>query len=129
MPKKKEIIRFGKFVMVGVLNTGISLAVIYVLMNIFHVNYKISNLIGYVIGVINSFFWNKHWVFQAKKSGVKREIVLFLIAFGISYLVQYFCLIIMVECFHLNKNLSQLLAMGVYTITNYTLNKFITFKI
>ena len=59
-------LQFFKFLIVGCINTGLSLAVIYILQNGFDVKYTKANLIGYILGVINSFFWNKLWVFQKK---------------------------------------------------------------
>ena len=59
LPHKATIAQFSKFVFVGLLNTAISLAVFYLLYNLFAVDYTISNLLSYIVGVINSFFWNK----------------------------------------------------------------------
>ena len=97
-------------------------------MNVFHVNYKIANFFGYAIGVINSFVWHKYWVFQSKNRNVKKETIFYVIVLGISYFVQYVCLIFMVERLSFGKNVSTLLAMGVYSCCNYVLNRWITFN-
>ena len=70
-------IQFLKFIVVGVLNTLISLSVIYVLM-LFEVGYKYANLFGYIAGVTNSFIFNKTWVFKSDKNMIK-EMFMFLI--------------------------------------------------
>ena len=126
--KKTEIVKIGKFAAVGILNTGITFLVIYLLMNVFHLNYKIANFFGYFIGIINSFFWHKYWVFQSKNQNLKKETILYVIVLGVSYLLQYVCLVFMVEHLHLGKNISTLLAMGVYSCCNYVLNRLITFN-
>lgn len=61
---KKAIGQFIRFGIVGIINTLITLIVIYFLQEILHVKYTISNFIGYIAGVVNSFFWNKLWVFK-----------------------------------------------------------------
>lgn len=125
----KEIIRqFTKFVVVGCINTGVSLAIIYILQNIFEVKYTTANFIGYIAGLINSFFWNKLWVFRKKDGRFIKEALLFTFTFGICYALQYICLLVMVEKIGISQNWAQLLSMGIYTIFNYILNRYITFK-
>ena len=71
----KELrVQFLKFISVGVLNTAISLIVIYLLMGI-GVNYKISNFAGYILGLINSFIFNKLWIFKTKKNLDRKSVV------------------------------------------------------
>ena len=111
-------LQFFKFLIVGCINTGLSLAVIYILQNGFDVKYTKANLIGYILGVI----------FQKKDGKFVREALLFLLIFGICYSLQYICLIVFVEELYLSENWSQLFSMGIYTIANYILNRCITFK-
>lgn len=123
----KELrVQFLKFISVGVLNTAISLIVIYLLMGI-GVNYKISNFAGYILGLINSFIFNKLWIFKTKKNLIK-ESILFIFVFAICYCLQYVALLIMVEKLMWNNYLSQFLGMGLYTVLNFILNRILTFK-
>ena len=52
-----QIRQFFKYCMVGVMNTSITLAVIFVCKSILGINPYVSNVIGYVCGLINSFLW------------------------------------------------------------------------
>ncbi|MDD2635868.1 MAG: GtrA family protein [Bacteroidales bacterium] len=118
-----------KYIAVGVLNTLISLLTIWFCMLVLKIAYDVSNIIGYIIGFINSFIWNKIWVFRKKGSkNLPKELILFLSVFIVCYLIQFIGLKIMVEQFHWNEYLSQLLAMILYTIPGYLLNRFITFS-
>ena len=76
-----------RFSIVGVLNTILGLSVIYLLYNFFHVDYILSNIGGYLVGLINSFIWNKKWTFKSSKH-FSKEIIPFLIVFGICYAVN-----------------------------------------
>ena len=125
---RKTVFQFGKFLVVGCLNTGLSLAVIFLLQNGLGVKYTLANLIGYTAGVINSFFWNKLWVFQQKKGDFMRETVLFLLVFALCYGLQFISLRVLVEKLAVPATWAQLAAMGVYTVANYLLNRCITFK-
>ena len=120
--KKAQFIRFG---IVGIINTLITLIVIYFLQEILHVKYTISNFIGYIAGVVNSFFWNKLWVFKKLNSNFIREAILFL---GICYGIQFISLLILVEILYVPDSWAQLLSMIVYTLCNFIMNRCITFK-
>jgi putative flippase GtrA len=96
-------------------------------MHVVHLDYRISNVCGYIAGLINSFFWNRYWTF---KSGgpVAVEGFLFLAVFGVCYGLQFLALLLLVEKLHVSENLSQPLALVVYTGFNFLLNKLITFR-
>ncbi len=98
------------------------------LYNLFSVGYTAANLLSYIAGIINSFVWNKLWVFRAKEGNVLREAILFLFVFAVSYGVQYGVLHLLVEYYGINPNWAQLPAMVVYTVVNYVLNRVFTFK-
>ena len=57
-----------------------------------------------------------------------RESLIFLLVFAVSYSIQYISLWGMVEVAGINPNWAQLPAMAVYTIVNYLLNRYVTFK-
>src|SRR6476646_9160108 len=59
--------KFLKFWVIGILNTLITIGS-FMLLVYLGMNYIFANIIGYGIGVINSFYWNKHWVFQVKSN-------------------------------------------------------------
>ena len=120
-----QLIKFG---IVGCINTGVSLAVFYTLYNWININEYISNLIAYIIGLINSFFWNKLWVFQKNGGRIIHEAIYFFVIFVFCYGIQFLCFRGLVEYAKIDANWAQIPAMIVYTIFNYILNKFITFK-
>lgn len=122
----KVHIQFLKFIGVGVMNTAISLSIIYAGMA-FGLNYKMANIIGYIAGMINSFIWNKKWVFGSKNNVVK-ELFWFSVSFAICYAIQYTLLLLMVDQWQWNSYLAQLFAMGAYTVSNFILNRLITFR-
>ena len=120
-------IQFLKFGIVGLLNTLITLSIIFILMKLLHVSYRISNIIGYIFGLSNSFIWNKFWTFKSKIFSA-REIILFLLVFLVSFGLQFLILNLLVEIIHINEDLSQIFAMIFYTIINFFGNKYITIK-
>lgn len=125
--KHEETIRFGKFLVVGVINTSVTY-IVYVLLRLFLLRPEICNAAGYVAGVINSFLWNKKWVFKTKGTNIIREAISFLVVFMISYGVQLYTFRLMLYHFLWNEYLAQFFGMVIYTILNFVLNRFFSFN-
>jgi len=60
--------QFARFVVVGFLNTAIDFGILNILSIVTGVVAGIKlgsiNIVGFAIAALNSYFWNKHWVFQ-----------------------------------------------------------------
>lgn len=84
MKTVRQAIKYG---IVGVSNTLITAVVIWILMKVAHCSDVLSNVVGYIAGVVNSFVWNKQWTFQSHAGWVKSA-VRFGLVFGICYLLQ-----------------------------------------
>ena len=69
----REVVRVAKYGVVGVANTAVSFAVLYVILLLWPVRTEtvmvLGSSIAYVAGGINSYWWNKNWTFGAGKSG------------------------------------------------------------
>ena len=127
MKNKKSIIQFVKFGVVGVSNTLLTALTIWFLLRVFHFSDYLSNIIGYIIGLTNSFIWNKKWTFRSNLK-VKDTVFKFIITFAICYLIQLGNLYILLHYTTLDSYICQLLSIVVYTIFNFLLNKYYTFK-
>ena len=125
---RQWIAQFVRFLLVGILNTVISLGVIFMAMSL-GVSVILSNLLGYAIGLINSFLWNKFYVFRinGNRQFRWRELRWFVVSFVVSYTLQLCVMLVMTRLAGIDSYLSQLLAMGVYTVVNFILNRRKTF--
>lgn len=123
----KNTVRVIRFMLVGTLNAAITALIVWLMMDKLDCNYMITNIVAYVIAQINNFFWSKYWVFTSHKGKFRREIPLFLIAFGCAYCSQFLALLMMVEILNLNEYLAQFLGLFVYGSVNYVMNKRVTF--
>lgn len=124
METVKQAIKYG---VVGVSNTLITAIVIWIMMKVLGFSDVVSNITGYVAGVLNSFIWNKQWTFQSS-AGWVGSAVRFGIVFGICYLLQLGVLMYLNEHLSIDPYYNQLLAMAFYTVINFIMNKFYTFK-
>lgn len=118
-----QMIRYG---LVGVLNTLITAAVIYLCQEIMGLSPVVSNVLGYAAGVINSFIFNSRWTFKAALSWWK--FVGFVLAFGVCYLLQLLVLVWLGESTDIPPYPRQLIAMAVYTVVNFLVNKLAVFR-
>lgn len=124
METVKQAIRYG---IVGISNTVITAVVIWIMMKIFGFSDVASNIVGYVAGVLNSFVWNKQWTFQSS-AGWTSSAIRFGVVFGVCYLMQLGLLIYLNAHLTIDSYYNQLLAMAFYTVINFVMNKFYTFK-
>ncbi|MEH6976861.1 GtrA family protein [Bacillus pseudomycoides] len=93
----------------------------------FGMNYLIANIISYLIGVANSYYWNKNWVFRS--NGKNLSIFLkFLIVNLIVLAFNTFSLFILVDKLLYNEFIAQIFAIGIGMMINFFLNKIWTFN-
>lgn len=121
------IAQFVKYGLVGLLNTGITLAVIFILTKLFHVSDYIANAAGYVAGFVNSFLWNKLWTFKSR-GNLLMESLLFVLVFAVCYAIQLGVLAFQIEILKWNRDIAQILSMAVYTVIGFAGNKLVTFR-
>ncbi len=58
-----------RFIIVGVVNTGVDLVAFYLLSLIPGMPEVAAKAMSYMLGICNSFVWNKYWTFSARGSG------------------------------------------------------------
>ena len=122
---------FFKFLLVGVLNTGVSFILMFLLEGL---GYWPSTAIAYVAGAVISFFLNKHFTFKSKQN-VWKEALKFALMVAVCYVVAYSLAKPLME-WALSftsfsdiwtERITKIFAMGLYTLINYITQKFITF--
>ena len=105
----------------------------FILYNIFSVNYWISSASNYVVGSIVSYFLNKYFTFRNKEKSWK-QIGLFVLNITVCYLLAY-GLAKPIVSFALGGfsekvqgNVSMLAGMGLFVILNYLGQRMLVFK-
>lgn len=132
--------QFAKFIIVGCLNTGVTLAVIALCKSVLGVNPYISNLSGYVAGVVNAFLWNRMWVFHTG-GHMARQASRFLAGFAACYIMQLGVVWGLLNLTPLGMmtwqigsytlsgyGVATVIGMALYTIANFIINKFFAFS-
>ncbi|QCJ44133.1 GtrA family protein [Bacillus sp. S3] len=122
----KEFLKFG---VVGMINTLITIGCFTVLVYS-GINYITANIIAYMLGMINSFIWNKNWVFQTNaNTGLLlmcgKFIAVNLITLGFTTILLF--ILVGHQYFHLS--IAQIISTGFGLLINYGLNRKWTFKV
>lgn len=84
-----------RFLVVGLTNTVVDLGAFYLLTRIPGLHDIAAKTISYLLGITNSFVWNKYWTFNARGSGRGRR------EFGLFFLVNLPPLIVNIVVFAL----------------------------
>ena len=122
-----------RFVIVGVINTGVGTAIMFGLYNLAHFTYWVSSASNYILTSILSFFLNKFFTFQNKEKSIG-QVVRFAVNIAVCYLLAYG--IAKPLCLHLlsgaaatvRDNVSMLVGMCLFTAFNYCGQRFFAFK-
>ncbi|RJO61464.1 GtrA family protein [candidate division WS5 bacterium] len=92
--KSLSLYQFIKFAETGGLNTFVDLGVLNLLILISGISaglyYSVFKGISFVAAILNSYFWNKHWVFESKAKGEsgEKEFAKFIAVSGGGFLVN-----------------------------------------
>lgn len=123
--------QFFKFGLVGVSNTAISYGT-YAFLTYVGCPYVCSNIIAFIVSVLNSFFWNNRYVFK-KEEGEKRNpwwtLAKTFMAYGSTGLIlSNVLLVFLVEKLNMNKYVAPLLILLITIPLNFLINKFWAFR-
>ena len=80
--------KFFKFVFVGIINTIVSLVIMFLLYNVAHLNYWLSSACNYFVISVQSFFLNKYFTFRVRHWSAF-IIISFIMTIALSYLIAY----------------------------------------
>lgn len=117
----QQIISYGIF---GVLTTVINIASYQVLL--LFVDYKISNLIAIILTKIVAYIVNKKFVFRTKCQSILellKEMCRYTITRGLTGIIDYVGVIILVEFFHFNESYVKYLVQILVIVLNYIFGK------
>ncbi len=123
----KEIITYVIF---GVLTTIVNF-VVYGILIVGNIDYRISTTIAFIISILFAYITNKIYVFNSKTYGTIEtivEFIKFLLSRVITYIVDIFGLIILIEIVQIDSMVSKVIINIVVIILNYILSKIIVFQ-
>lgn len=125
---KETLVQFIKFGFIGASNTLISTAVYYLFVWVDPKLYFIGNVVGWVVSVFNSFFWNNRFVFRDSEFSWLQKLIRTYVAYGGSFIVGSILLALQVQVLGVSEWIAPWINMVITIPLNFVLNKFWAFK-
>jgi dolichol-phosphate mannosyltransferase len=124
--------RLLKFGVVGVTGVGINMGSLYLLTEFGKIPYFIGSLLAIELSILSNFWMNLFWTWndRSKTGTLWTKFWRYHVGAGATaFLGNYLILIGMTELFGVNYLISNLIGIGVGTLSNYIINDLWTFKI
>ena len=126
----QSLVQFVKFGIVGLSNTLISYVVYAVGVRI-GVHYLCASVLGFVISVLNSFYWNNKYVF--KQEGEERNLLKTLLKTFLAYaftglILANILLYIWVDILGISEYLGPVINLIITVPLNFVINKLWAFR-
>jgi putative flippase GtrA len=129
LASRRGVRQFLKFAVVGASGAVVSFAIFHLLLH-FRFDLKLAFSIGFILGGVNNYWWNRHWTFRSQ-GHMGKELAQFLTVSGIALVLGVVitgALDRSLPPFHLRNSLIWLCGtvggMGV----NFFVNKYWTFR-
>lgn len=133
MKNKFFDLRLLKFLLVGVLNTLVGAAIMFLLYNLAGCTYWVSSAAIYLIGSVLSYFLNKSFTFQNKGHSWKivtkfvlNILVCYLLAYGIAKPLAL--QLLAGQSRKIQENAAMMVGLVLFTLFNYVGQRFFVFK-
>ena len=122
-----------KFILVGVVNTLVGMAIMFGLYNLAHCSYWVSSAANYILTSILSYFLNKYFTFKNKERSWKqvlRFVVNIAVCYGRAYgIAKPLCLQLLGNAsVAVRDNVSMLVGMCLFTGLNYLGQRLFAFR-
>lgn len=88
-PDKKEVSRFLRFAVVGMIGAVIDFGVFNLCVSVFQISSVVSSVISFSLAVFSNFIWNRLWTYPDSRSKpLQRQITQFVIVSVIGLLIR-----------------------------------------
>ena len=115
-----------RFLSVGVLNTCVGLGSIYACKYFLGMGDVSANMTGYIVGITNSFFWNRKWTFSYA-GGIGLAALRFLIVFLVAYAANLTVALALIHALGVNSYIAHAIATIPYTVIFYIGSRYFVF--
>lgn len=121
------VMQFVKFGVVGVSNTLIFFAVYTLLLKVFGVWYVAASGIGFAVGAVNGFLWNRAWTFRGHVGDALTPVRWFVVQSS-GLLINLGLVYLFVDGVGLGELLGQAVTIAIVTVVTFLANRAWTFK-
>lgn len=127
----EKLCQFMKFGIVGVSNTLISYVVYMILVGM-DVYYLLASVVGFLVSVVNAYYWNDRYVFKEEKENTRTWWKAFLKTFtsyaGTGLILNNILLVLWVDIIGIHEVWGPIINLFITIPLNFLLNKYWAFK-
>ncbi len=120
-----QLIRFAT---VGATGYVVNLAVFAGCVHLLGIDYRVSAVIAFLVSVLNNFWLNRHWTFDAKHTHPMFQGARFFVVSLITFAFTYVVLVALVEGAGMSKVVAQAIAIATGTPLSFLGQKLWSFK-
>ena len=132
LKKNNSLIQFIKFGIVGISNTILGLSIYYLFIWINKDLYQVGNVVGWLISVAWSCYWNNRFVFTQEKNGwvlLLKRLGKSYISYGVTLVLSIVFLHIQIETLRWSEAIAPIVNLLITIPLNFLMNKYWTFKV
>jgi putative flippase GtrA len=122
---KKLIIDLFKYFGVAIVAAIVNIGMLYVLTDLFHINYLISNIVAFILGLITNYVLSKKYVFKESKLNKILEFIIYAVIGVIGLGIDTFFLWLFTSKIGLYYMLSKIITTGITFIWNFGARKLV----
>ena len=123
--KYKEVIMYLIF---GVLTTVVNIVVYYIMADMLHIHYMMSNVVAWLLSVLFAYVTNRTYVFESKSQDIMKEMISFFGARLATGIMDMVFMWIFVGLHILPDFIAKVISNVFVIIANYVLSKLVVFK-
>lgn len=129
--KKRDFTEAQSYIFFGILTTAVNFITYVFFTKALGIDYKIAASLAWVAAVIFAFITNKLYVFKSAATSalaVAKELGSFLFFRILSYFVDIFSIIVLVEVLGVLDTISKIVASAIVAVCNYFASKYVIFR-
>jgi putative flippase GtrA len=131
MKGMKSLERFGRFNAVGALGIGVQLTVLWVLVELWGVNYALATPVAVGLAIVHNFLWHQRWTWGDRVTRGSQTVLRFAWFAGtngtVSILGNLAVMLALVSGTGLNPLIANAIAIGACGLINFAMSDLIVF--
>jgi dolichol-phosphate mannosyltransferase len=129
MRKPHNWLQLGKFLAVGASGYVVNLIVFTFSLKVLSVHHLIAAFLAFCVAVLNNFWWNRHWTFDARAGHAGFQAARFFAVSAGAFVIQATILELLIDFGNLPKIPAQAVSLILATPVNFVGNKMWSFRL
>ena len=117
-----------RYLLVGLLNTGLGLSLIFACLYFWQMSDVAANLVGYSLALLVSYVLHRTWTFR-HQGAVASSLPKFVVVTAVAYLLNLGVVLVAHRVMSINVYVAQVFGVGMYVAVGYLGNRYVSFRV